>query len=475
MEFNLFRLLQRYALLCLLLIPVQSWSLGLGDLTVESLLGYPLRAKIELLAAQSDELASLSTKLASSRDFDWVGIERRELLNQLEFSAPIKYGDSAYISVTTKDPVSEPVLNFLVEAKWATGRLLREYTINLEPADIKPTPVTDDSQAPPIEDVAQRTPENNAVLDNTDVRGSEKSTEQQAYITAPGDTLSSIARKFLPETLTDNKVNRLRMMIAMLEANPDAFIDNNINGLKSNANLRIPAVHQVEQLSQDQVITEVMHQNEHWRNKSHRRSSQPTETKGAKANSEPQKPVKPPPMSESETVAKALKAADTKESEASESIPEDEQSGTDSVLTKQNTSVDQQSENSARLSIVSEEQTPVEAGSFTIASSEYVANLERSVTLAQELAESRRLESEEIKSRIGRLESIIAQQERLINLQNDQMSELNERLRILSQPKEEPDSNNWLWLIGAVMAVFVLLIFFLLFRYIELKKSASNL
>ena len=158
MEFNVFRVLQRYVLLFLLLIPGKSLPLGLGDATVESLLDYPLRVKIELLAVSAEELAGLSTQLASSRDFDWVGIERTKILDQLEFSAPKMEGSSVYFTVTSKAPIHEPVLNFLVEAKWPAGRLLREYTIKLQPANISKIRQTVENAVQPPEPAGEIKP-----------------------------------------------------------------------------------------------------------------------------------------------------------------------------------------------------------------------------------------------------------------------------------------------------------------------------
>ena len=482
MEFYVFRLLQRYVLLCLLLIPLEAWSLGLGDVTVESLRNYPLRAKIELLAVRTEELSSLRAKLASPRDFDWIGIKRPEILLELEFGDPIRVGDNTYITVTTRNPINESVLNFLVEAQWAAGRLLREYTIRLEPADTSTTTQFEKSFAqspkqkgkiiptPKTNDIAQKIPQERAASEIKDIEETGKTAYQQTYRSVPGDTLSGIARKFLPQTLTDNKVNRLRMMMAVLEANPESFIDNNINGLKSNASLIIPSASQVQRINQEQVIAEFTRQNELWRNRSYERTTQAGQTEDTKPIARSQEPVKTTPMPKVKASNKVKTVKKSKEGETTESTPEDGKPGIDPVLTKRNTAEDQPLEDSARLSIISEQTLPVKTDSFTIASSDYIANLERSVTLAQELAESRRRETEEIRSRVNRLESVIAQQERLIDLQNDQMSELNDRLRQMTQPKDAPDSSNSLWFIG-IIAALVLLLTYLVYKYVERRKA----
>ena len=116
----------------LFLSPVVVYALGLGDVVVNSALNQPLDAKIELLTPSPDDLDSLKIGLADSNAFAKAGIERPFGLSKLKFNLRRSVDDSDdYISITTQAPIQEPFLNFLIEATWGNGRILREYTVLL--------------------------------------------------------------------------------------------------------------------------------------------------------------------------------------------------------------------------------------------------------------------------------------------------------------------------------------------------------
>lgn len=117
-----------------LLLPVTANALGLGNIKMDSALNEPLKAEVELLSATSDDVKGLEVKLASREAFLRAGVDRSGLLSQIKFN--IVKRDSKYVVVlTTPQPVREPFLNFLVELNWKNGRMLREYTVLLDPAD----------------------------------------------------------------------------------------------------------------------------------------------------------------------------------------------------------------------------------------------------------------------------------------------------------------------------------------------------
>ena len=114
------------------LIPGVSFALGLGEIKVDSALNQPLNAQIELLGTSPGEVENVRVRLAPEEVFQRLGIERPYYLSELDFTPTTKDGNS-YIAVTTKQGVREPFLNFLVEVSWPKGRLLREYTVLLNP------------------------------------------------------------------------------------------------------------------------------------------------------------------------------------------------------------------------------------------------------------------------------------------------------------------------------------------------------
>jgi len=113
--------------------PMSAVALGLGDIHLHSSLNEPLKADIELLSVKPGEVADIKVALAGSADFDRAGVDRAFWLSQLRFKVVEQGAGKATIKITTFQPVREPFMNFLIELDWAKGRLLREYTLLLDP------------------------------------------------------------------------------------------------------------------------------------------------------------------------------------------------------------------------------------------------------------------------------------------------------------------------------------------------------
>ncbi|MHC8325556.1 FimV/HubP family polar landmark protein [Pseudomonas sp. LB1P83] len=107
-------------------------ALGLGDITLHSSLNQPLRADIALVDVGGLEEGELSVSLASAEEFTRAGVDRVFFLNDLKFM-PVLRGNRSLIRVTSNKPVNEPFLNFLVQLNQPNGRLLREYTVLIDP------------------------------------------------------------------------------------------------------------------------------------------------------------------------------------------------------------------------------------------------------------------------------------------------------------------------------------------------------
>jgi len=123
----------------LLLASGVAGAAGLGKLTVHSTLGQPLRAEIELLSVNKDELADITAKLASPDAFKQARIDRVEAMGALRFTVDQRASGQPVIRITSTSGISDPFLDLLIELNWSSGRLIREYTILLDPpADAKP-------------------------------------------------------------------------------------------------------------------------------------------------------------------------------------------------------------------------------------------------------------------------------------------------------------------------------------------------
>ncbi|WP_282385101.1 MULTISPECIES: FimV/HubP family polar landmark protein [unclassified Pseudomonas] len=137
-----------------------SMALGLGEITVHSALNQPFKADIALVDVGTLTQNDLSASLASANEFGRAGVERVFFLNDLKFT-PILRGSRKVIRVTSGKPVNEPFLNFLVQLDQPNGRLLREYTVLIDPpgspaivpATDEPDPRPQSSEFPAVEPV----------------------------------------------------------------------------------------------------------------------------------------------------------------------------------------------------------------------------------------------------------------------------------------------------------------------------------
>ncbi|MFU2327839.1 FimV/HubP family polar landmark protein [Pseudomonas sp. NFX98] len=217
-------------------------ALGLGELTLKSTLNQPLVAEIELLDVKDLTAAEVVPSLASPEDFAKAGVDRQAFLNDLTFTPVLNASGKSILRVTSSKPLSEPMVKFLVQVMWPNGRLLRDYSVLLDPS--KFSPQTAEAAAQP------------APTGTTPVTGATKPTQ---YTTTPRDTLWEIAAK------ARNGGSIQQTMLAIQALNPDAFIDGNINRLKTGQVLRLPDQAQSTNLPQPKAIAEVAAQNTAWR------------------------------------------------------------------------------------------------------------------------------------------------------------------------------------------------------------------
>ncbi len=117
----------------LLLTPLSAHALGLGAISLQSKLNQPMHAEIDLLSLEEGDLEKIQATLASREDFEKAGLDRPFLLSGLRFEIIPKGGDEAVVRITTRKPFREPFVSFLLKLEWPNGRLLREYTLLLDP------------------------------------------------------------------------------------------------------------------------------------------------------------------------------------------------------------------------------------------------------------------------------------------------------------------------------------------------------
>ncbi|ROO13789.1 peptidoglycan-binding protein [Pseudomonas fluorescens] len=219
-------------------------ALGLGELTLKSTLNQPLVAEIELLDVKDLTAAEVVPSLASPEDFAKAGVDRQAFLNDLTFTPVLNASGKSVLRVTSSKPLSEPMVKFLVQVMWPNGRLLRDYSVLLDPSKFSPQTADAAAQPAPSQTIAAPTT---------------GATHPTQYTTTPRDTLWEIAAK----ARTGGSVQQT--MLAIQALNPDAFIGGNINRLKTGQVLRLPDSVQSTALPQSKAIAEVAAQNEAWR------------------------------------------------------------------------------------------------------------------------------------------------------------------------------------------------------------------
>lgn len=279
--------LTRISLALVLLLSSEVWAIGLGDIRLDSALNEPLRAEISLLSATPDELTSLTVTLASAETFARYGIDRPFFLQDVEFKI-VSDANGSVVQLRSRAPIAEPFLTFLVEASWPSGRLLREYTVLLDPPTFAPAAV---QQAPTVTAPSRSAPADSGRIERQQPaaepqpptparqprpapqssRPSQPATSPPVddtpydksaggdYIVQRRETLWGIASRMRP----DDRLTMNQTMLAIYRANPDAF-GGNINLLRAGAALRIPSADEVFQISRGDASSEVKRQHEAW-------------------------------------------------------------------------------------------------------------------------------------------------------------------------------------------------------------------
>ncbi len=360
-------------------------ALGLGGITLNSKLNQPLNAEIRLLSVEPGDLEKLRISLASREEFEQAGLDRPFLLASMQFAAEGRADGSYIIRVTTKDAFREPFVSFLLKVEWPNGRLLREYTMLVDP------PVLTREVAPSIQAPAAQ-PEAPAMAPEPGVAvGARPSggprplppvqpaavqpvapamgSAPGEYLVRRGDNLYTIARSLADEP----GVSIEQAMLAYQRANPDAFINDNINLLKEGYVLRTPSATEATELEQAAAIAAVRRQMAAWRTFKQEVAGTPPAAAGAGVAAAPQTrlEVVTPRAADGSAVAGAGEG---------------------------------------------------EAGAA-------VEGLQRDLALATEAAEARRLENEDLQGQVEDLEKRLADMQSVVTVKVEELAALQARLR----------------------------------------------
>jgi len=330
-------------------------ALQLGEMTLKSKLNQPLAVEIELLDVGGLTASEITPSLASTQAFVDAGVDRQAFLDDLTFTPVVNPNGRSVVRVTSSKPLPDSYVRFLLQVQWPNGRLMRDYSVLLDPAKFEQPAPTAAAPAPRLAAPTNAAP------------AAPAASKPAQHTTTSRDTLWEIAAKHR------NGGSVQQTMLAIQALNPDAFIDGNINRLKTGQVLRLPDAVQSTALPQPQAIAEVSAQNAAWR-------------QGRRAATNP--------------AAGKQQLDATKRTQAGNAPA--------STNTKDN------------LSLVSAEAAKKGAKGKAGDS----AALSDKLAMTQEQLDTTRRDNEELKSRAADLQSQLDKLQKLIQLKNDQLARL---------------------------------------------------
>ena len=249
-------MLSAVAAAAMLLAASGSWALGLGRMAVQSALGENLRAEIDVTSISPEEASSLRVRIAPPEAYRAAGVDYSALLTATQVVLVRRTDGRPYLRVSSERVAQEPFVDVILEITWASGRLVREYTMLLDPPTTRtaaapvpaPAPVAPAiSAAPPAAPApapraAAPAPVPRAAAPSAPAAPRPAAAAPAAassvdeYRVRNGDTLTRIAARTLREGASLDQ-----MLVALWRNNSQAFIDNNMNRLKAGSVLSVPS------------------------------------------------------------------------------------------------------------------------------------------------------------------------------------------------------------------------------------------
>lgn len=269
----------RWVITCtLLLLAAPAGAVSLGEIEVKSTLNQHFRAEIPVSGIPEKKNLGLRADIASPAAFKRAGLRRESLYDDMVVDlVPGLLPDEARIIIKSTKRIGEPFLSFLIELKWVSGSVIREYTVLLDPATYKP-PASVTAEAE-VGSGSARYPAS---------RSGRASAGSSSYGPVGNETLWRIAYKLRPDT----SITMDQMQLAIYEANPQAF-DGDINHIRKGSMLVIPSADEIRQINPATATAKVR-----GRTPSRRYASQPARARPARRAPVAAEPVDtlPPPV-----------------------------------------------------------------------------------------------------------------------------------------------------------------------------------
>jgi len=245
-----------------LLAPASGHTLGIGEIKLHSALNQNLDAEIALTLS-GENVSDIKVNLAPPEKFDEAGVSWNYFLSKIKLETVTHSNGTAVIKLTSKEALKEPFLDFLLEVSWPKGNLYREFTVLVDPPSVYnqatipvstiPVSTSTENYAKPPVTMPQRQSHANG-----------QSSESEYGPTLGNDTLWSVADRARGQS----DVSVEQMVIAIYEANPQAFYKGNVYALMSGKMLKIPEREAILKLSRNQALAEFNRHTKAWKNHS---------------------------------------------------------------------------------------------------------------------------------------------------------------------------------------------------------------
>lgn len=242
----------RLMLMIALALPGAARALGLGDIHTQSALNEPLAAEIEIVGATAAELADIRASVANRETFLHFGAERPEFLDTATFKVTRNGRGLPVLAVRSRDAFTDPMVDMLVDLRWHSGQLIRQYTLLLDPSSFP--------SATPIAEAPPKPAADTAIVPAAQAGAVQDSVARKTIKIGAKATLRGVAWR--AGSRSDSDLNR--MMIGIFRSNPGAF-EGNINRLRLGAVLSIPQPSELASISREEADREVHAQMESWR------------------------------------------------------------------------------------------------------------------------------------------------------------------------------------------------------------------
>lgn len=251
----------------LMLLGTSSYALGLGlgEIQLNSYLNEPLKAEAPILELKDVDLQDIHVQLANVEEFEKAGLDRPFILSQIKFQVVLSSNGKPVVRFTSKDPLKDPFISLMVEAEWHGGRVIREYTILLDPPAIasRSHAVFSQPKQTALVSVKQSIPQDKLI--NASASSTSDNERLQPGSTfgpiSPTDTLWRIASRLAK----GNQVSVHQAMLSILKKNPHAFLKGNTNGLIKGKTLQLPTTAEMGFITDSEAQTLVKEYGKSWR------------------------------------------------------------------------------------------------------------------------------------------------------------------------------------------------------------------